>query len=482
MKDITDKINDGGATSDGRLPAEEYNDRNNELETAVTRSGQTLTVAAGDNTEQLAEALFLNATKAHSFQDVGAVNAVDLRPVSGASGVKVPTAYSAAMDGVQVSFKPSAANTGATTVNIGQTAGIGAKPLVLSSTGAALTGGELDPTLVAAIEYKQSSDRWELLPWAVSDQNIVLPLAIAQGGTGQTTASAARNALEVPLRTNQVNVVAPMTQINNTLDSATITIEAPIASFGEATTEPLVDDKYMTPERVKDAIDTFAPAVSAGINAVSFITGDDPSWSPSAGSTKFLIIVTGGGGGGGSALSTLSVFNSGGSGGAGESRIIFTDESTNPTPWNIDIGPGGGASNNGTSTTITDNLASTFAVASGGNGGTSGGSPAAVDAGVAGTGGSGGSGGFGITGGHGMGGIGGNNVTDFSFSGPSGGASFWGGGSRGGTRDYSNNSTGSATSATIRGAGGGAGARGNDAGLSTGGTGGPGCVLIIEYL
>ena len=56
MKDLTPKFDDtAGAT--GQLTAPEFNDFANDVQTAITESGQTLTVAVGDDNRQLAKAI-----------------------------------------------------------------------------------------------------------------------------------------------------------------------------------------------------------------------------------------------------------------------------------------------------------------------------------------------------------------------------------------------------------------------------------------
>lgn len=56
MKDLTPKFDDT-AGSAGELSADEFNDFANDVQNAITESGQTLTVAVGDNNRQLAMAI-----------------------------------------------------------------------------------------------------------------------------------------------------------------------------------------------------------------------------------------------------------------------------------------------------------------------------------------------------------------------------------------------------------------------------------------
>ena len=165
MELINDKIEDGGATADGRHAAIDFNQRNPELQNAVLRSGQTLS----SSLVQLAEALFLNATKAHSFQDTGpasAINTVDLRPISGVSGVRVPTNYSA-MGGSEISFVASFTNVGPVKLGLGQTATIGFLDVKLLD-GSQLVGGEIRSDQVSQVTLNTSSTEWILTPWSLS--------------------------------------------------------------------------------------------------------------------------------------------------------------------------------------------------------------------------------------------------------------------------------------------------------------------------
>jgi len=75
MQDIDDKI-DNNATADGRLPAAQYNDRNDELKNAVTNSGQTLTPGAGTDVQQLSRSMSGFAAAANVYTDSGGANAL----------------------------------------------------------------------------------------------------------------------------------------------------------------------------------------------------------------------------------------------------------------------------------------------------------------------------------------------------------------------------------------------------------------------
>lgn len=161
MELINPKVENSGATAEGRLAAAEFNNRNDELQNLVKRSGLLLSSGILD----AAGAVFLNATKAHSFQDNGVVNAPQLRPISGAAGVKVPEDYTD-MEGAEVSFVPAFTNTGPVTVGFGQTANIGNKPATYLD-GSPFVGGEIQAGRTAQFTFNGPAQAWRLNPWSL---------------------------------------------------------------------------------------------------------------------------------------------------------------------------------------------------------------------------------------------------------------------------------------------------------------------------
>lgn len=148
-----------------------------ELENSVTRAGLTLTTDDGTpdaELTQLAQSLFLHGVKSTSFQAAGTVDAITLTPVSGASGVFIPANYDH-VEGARLTFVPTGANTGAVTVSIGQTTGtqLGTKKL-LDSSGADLTGGELDARIEAIYDPAADSavGAFLLVPWSAAGTDI----------------------------------------------------------------------------------------------------------------------------------------------------------------------------------------------------------------------------------------------------------------------------------------------------------------------
>lgn len=119
MRDIATKINNAGATPDGQLSAEEYNDVQEDIENSVTRSGQSLSET---DTTQMSRSMTLHGTGAGTMVVSGTANALILTPVTGDTGFRMPSSY-IQMDGMMINLVPIADSTGNVTVDIGQTSG-----------------------------------------------------------------------------------------------------------------------------------------------------------------------------------------------------------------------------------------------------------------------------------------------------------------------------------------------------------------------
>jgi hypothetical protein len=162
MQDFGTKADDTAGPS-GQLSAAEFNNLATELENAILRSGQALNAAS---VVQMAASLFLHAVKAQTFQDNGLANAYVATPVSGSGGVLLPADY-ANMNGTVIVIQASAANTGASTMNIGQTTGtlLGTKAIV-DQAGAAITIGAIAAGSYIQLRYDASigAGSWVLLP------------------------------------------------------------------------------------------------------------------------------------------------------------------------------------------------------------------------------------------------------------------------------------------------------------------------------
>lgn len=208
MQDFGTKSDDTAGPS-GQLSAAEFNSLATELENAVLRSGQVL---SGASVVQMAISLFAHGVKAQTFQDSGAVNAYVATPVSGAGGVLLPADYTI-LNGSVILFKAANANSGASTLNIGQTTGalIGAKAIV-DQAGVALTSGAIAAGAYVQLRYDASigAGSWVLLPasrpiastaqaqaWA-SDIVGMTPLKLAQAFQGSNQSLLANGFQRIP--------------------------------------------------------------------------------------------------------------------------------------------------------------------------------------------------------------------------------------------------------------------------------------------
>jgi hypothetical protein len=143
MKQIATQID--GQTS---LSASDFNQIPLEVQTIITSSGQTLD---GNLTNQASRAVVDLGMNAGFYIDSGTVNNIVLSN----SNNPAPTSL---RDGIEVTFKATTSNTGATTINL---ASLGAKNL-LSSNGAALTPSAIISGFHYKCLYVASSDSFIL--------------------------------------------------------------------------------------------------------------------------------------------------------------------------------------------------------------------------------------------------------------------------------------------------------------------------------
>lgn len=220
------------------------------------------------------------------------------------------------------------------------------------------------------------------------------------------------------------------------------------------------------------------------LNIQTFTTND--TYVPSAGATNAQVIVTGGGAGGGGAdgpaADTTNETVAGG-GGAGGTSIALIDL-TSITSVNVIVGGGGGGGTNagGSGSIGQDSAFGTHATGTGGaiGGGTgqtnATGCAAAGAIGTPGAGGTATAGDVNVTGGSGYSG---SCLAEITIGGE-GGASYWGGGGRGGTDPTANGCSAGITGAAYGSGGGGASCEDSDTG-ATGGSGAGGVVVVYEY-
>ena len=151
MQDLNDKIQNGGATADGILTADEWNQVPSEIQNVIESTGQTL---SGANLKQLVKGIAAYSSVGNFYTGGGIANAYT------ANAVAPLEAPAALYDGMQIRLIISADNTGASTLNAFSTGVIDIK----------LRGGITDPeanALLAGKEYTfiyrtAPSDHWEV--------------------------------------------------------------------------------------------------------------------------------------------------------------------------------------------------------------------------------------------------------------------------------------------------------------------------------
>jgi len=169
MQDLNDKINDGGATANGVLPAEQWNELASELQNAITSTGATL---SGADLLQLVKAIALYAHKGNYYTAGGTANAITLTPIG---SYNAPTTYT---DGMQVRFIAGSSNTGTVTVNVN---GIGSSSL-LDYAGAALTTGNIYSGRQYTTTYKSASSAF-LLDFSTDAREVLIASGTFSGSS-----------------------------------------------------------------------------------------------------------------------------------------------------------------------------------------------------------------------------------------------------------------------------------------------------------
>lgn len=188
--------NPGAGIVGTRLEADDRNIIQDELINAVERSAQTPDPSGTfTHNYQVAMAMLINAISAQWFVDGGAADDYELTPATGASGLVVPASYDQ-LHGALVNFTPGNANTGASTVDIGQSAAtlIGPKKL-LDIGGNDLVGGELLPNHIYEIRYDSAADTGTGAWILIGEKSFPVRVnVVAFGSSGSYDAAAAKAA------------------------------------------------------------------------------------------------------------------------------------------------------------------------------------------------------------------------------------------------------------------------------------------------
>lgn len=303
MRDYQTKANVGAlpdSNSATKLGAGEATSMREESKNAVTPAGLVLAPqdGTGEDVTQLAQSIFIHAVKSLHFADVGAVNVIELVPVSGVSGVTLPPvsdAY-ANLDGAHFTFDAAFTNTIAgVTVSIGQTAGTQYAALsVTREDGSALVVGDISTAVENEIRLNLGSNRFELIrgagPNNPFDQDLNTPDSVTfagltvNGNINQLSLSAFPFTLESTHPTNTrfvfKNTAGPLVQTDLQIGQGAGTNDIFIGTNFLGVSEGFIDNRtpgdflirlFGTEKvRVGSSLVSFADGISVGGN----ITGN----------------------------------------------------------------------------------------------------------------------------------------------------------------------------------------------------------------
>lgn len=145
---------DGPANQGGTpQPASEMTSFFTEATNIVTQTGQTLTLTALQDPNQIGKGISQYSANGDFYQDTGSVNAYVLSPIG---SKQIPPAYS---EGMRIRFDASTTNTGAATVSIGL---LGVVPIVHKD-GTALNAGDIVINTYIECWYSASLSKFVLI-------------------------------------------------------------------------------------------------------------------------------------------------------------------------------------------------------------------------------------------------------------------------------------------------------------------------------
>ena len=161
MQDMNDKVFGGGAP-DGELLATEWNQPASELQNIIEGMGIAL---SGADVFQVFKALAGFVAAGEFYSESGAANAYVLTTIASRQGLQ---ANDSNHDGALIRFRPSATNTGASTVVVN---GLAAEAITRED-GSALQAGDLDTTRDAYIRWDNAASDYLLQDFALAGSSV----------------------------------------------------------------------------------------------------------------------------------------------------------------------------------------------------------------------------------------------------------------------------------------------------------------------
>lgn len=156
-----------------------------------SETAHTLARSSAENADRAAVAAGFDRLPAEAVLKQGRVTYGTDTGTANAYLVALPHAPASYTAGLAVAFKPANTNTGASTINVDS---LGVKNIKRRG-GVALAAGDIDAN--AVVELRYDGTEFQLLN-VIATTDATLPLSVANGGTGASTAESARAGLAVP--------------------------------------------------------------------------------------------------------------------------------------------------------------------------------------------------------------------------------------------------------------------------------------------